>query len=706
MDIDEFGLIEPGDLLDSLGDDSESQASGGFIWTPCGYVLMSEEGQRWMMREDKLAIQLTVRMQRIPPSTSDAAGSTFRWHKNCVLPGMRISVESYAGTSLEGAAVMISAVVVDALSNSARSVGLTGTCLRPLVNRECTFASLSFRTTSWNLPGRPRLHIMASLLLRSHEAERPNSGLSSVAPAAESARETFAIACSTLSPALTVDARKRHSSKATQPTVDAGGAVSSAVAAVTEESVVTAEVQASSASPMTTAVLPFAPHLLEATLHKVGKDSAVPIENSLDGLRNYLSALNIRNKCKHPLFLALRFDSCIGLLYDSMSVRNPAEDDDAFYMMMGAIGGDGGRGATSGVLSQTGFAPFVLAVKDHHHGDGVACKRTDCPIRLSAGITLPHHSGLPASYLMLCDQQVSALRKTYCRLHCKHGPSPYHARVPVPSPCPPGGCASGGVPVPSLAGMAPCVPSPGKLPVPPICHSCHSPHLGELPSSEDKDLQAAQRYAKDMLATARQMGANIAASDVSATDGAESEHSCPEREWQMSLRILVEALSMHCRTRSPDEIVAFMHDELVSSGKRLANGCSDMGSPSGKSGAAGPNTPLRHPSGAEGFDGTTSANVVDGVPMAWIPNLAVEHGQLSETERINTPSAERALTQEKALMHYDHAHAHTSTCCDDPLHVHQEMDGMSPADEASFWDSLVHNHVHSKSELEDAWGEP
>jgi hypothetical protein len=75
---------------------------------------------------------------------------------------------------------------------------------------------------------------------------------------------------------------------------------------------------------MTTAVLPFAPHLLEATLHKVGKDSAVPIENSLDGLRNYLSALNIRNKCKHPLFLALRFDSCIGLLYDSTSVRNPA----------------------------------------------------------------------------------------------------------------------------------------------------------------------------------------------------------------------------------------------------------------------------------------------------------------------------------------------------------------------------------------------
>ena len=49
-----------------------------------------------------------------------------------------------------------------------------------------------------------------------------------------------------------------------------------------------------------------------------------PIDNSIDGLRNYLSAVNIRNKCKHPLFLALRFDACIGLLYDSSRAANPA----------------------------------------------------------------------------------------------------------------------------------------------------------------------------------------------------------------------------------------------------------------------------------------------------------------------------------------------------------------------------------------------
>lgn len=58
------------------------------------------------------------------------------------------------------------------------------------------------------------------------------------------------------------------------------------------------------------------------------------IDNSIEGLRAYLSALNIRNKCKHPLFLALRFDSCVRLFYDSHRVCNPLRDDEAFYHMM------------------------------------------------------------------------------------------------------------------------------------------------------------------------------------------------------------------------------------------------------------------------------------------------------------------------------------------------------------------------------------
>ena len=40
--------------------------------------------------------------------------------------------------------------------------------------------------------------------------------------------------------------------------------------------------------------------------------------------------------------------------------------------------------------------------------------------------------------------------------------------------------------------------------------------------------------------------------------------------WQVGLRILAEAMALHCRTRSADEIVGFMTDEMSSSGKRHA----------------------------------------------------------------------------------------------------------------------------------------
>ena len=41
-----------------------------------------------------------------------------------------------------------------------------------------------------------------------------------------------------------------------------------------------------------------------------------------------------------------------------------------------------------------------------------------------------------------------------------------------------------------------------------------------------------------------------------------------EFEWSHGLRVLAEAMSMHCRTRSAAEIVAFMHDEAAGREKR------------------------------------------------------------------------------------------------------------------------------------------
>lgn len=40
------------------------------------------------------------------------------------------------------------------------------------------------------------------------------------------------------------------------------------------------------------------------------------IENDLKGLYNYLTAPNIREKVKNPLFLALKFHKCVKMFYD------------------------------------------------------------------------------------------------------------------------------------------------------------------------------------------------------------------------------------------------------------------------------------------------------------------------------------------------------------------------------------------------------
>lgn len=43
-----------------------------------------------------------------------------------------------------------------------------------------------------------------------------------------------------------------------------------------------------------------------------------PIENNENGLHNYLTAPNIRNKIKHPLFMALKFSKCLNIYHQNI----------------------------------------------------------------------------------------------------------------------------------------------------------------------------------------------------------------------------------------------------------------------------------------------------------------------------------------------------------------------------------------------------
>lgn len=47
------------------------------------------------------------------------------------------------------------------------------------------------------------------------------------------------------------------------------------------------------------------------------------IENSLEGLSQYFTAPNIRNKVKHPIFLAAKFSKCVKLYYNSILIKFP-----------------------------------------------------------------------------------------------------------------------------------------------------------------------------------------------------------------------------------------------------------------------------------------------------------------------------------------------------------------------------------------------
>lgn len=286
----EFSANDLAELL--LGpDEDQLGGSESFQWAPCRYAFVDDDGEQHPAPIND-ALRLVVRMERTPQTQHDAAGTRYRWHKNCVLPRIRVCVQGHQEfKSTEVAAVRLSAVTIDALTNTARSVGLEGVCVRPLVRGECTFASLSFTATTYTLPGKPQLHLMASLLLRQETSAADGAPQAADGGAAADSAE---VACCSISPGLTVDARKRqNANKAPAAPGGNGQALEPTGGDVHGGSGGSGSSGGAESQP---AALPFAPDLLSARLQKVGRESERPVEidNSIEGLRAYLSALNIR----------------------------------------------------------------------------------------------------------------------------------------------------------------------------------------------------------------------------------------------------------------------------------------------------------------------------------------------------------------------------------------------------------------------------
>lgn len=288
FELDEEMLLE---LLDA--------PTGGqrdFTWVPCSYRLF-DGGAELPRRAAPPQVRLRVAVERPPLSLGDPP--TWTCYKNCTLPRITVEAESdgpFGARLPERSAVLLSAVTLDAASGAATSCGLDGAVLQPLAHGGCSFSSIYFKTTSYNLKGK-HLHVMATLLAPAAEAGgAPAGGTEGGAGPGMVALASF------LSPPIRVDARKRQTKERSQLTAATG---------------VGGGGDGAHATALT--LTPFAPEMLERRLEKVekaaegsGKKQRWPIDNSMEGLRAYLSAVNIRNKCKHPLFLILRFDACVG----------------------------------------------------------------------------------------------------------------------------------------------------------------------------------------------------------------------------------------------------------------------------------------------------------------------------------------------------------------------------------------------------------
>jgi len=213
----------------------------------------------------------------------------------------------------------------------------------------------------------------------------------------------------------------------------------------------------------------------------------------------------------------------------------------------------------SGLSLADGHAPYVVAVKSSHAGACCPVKTApsswrvlDSPVKLSVAVSLPNAALMAPGYVLLDDQQVAALRQTYCRLYRQQSPTAQRAKPEAP-PQRLGPHITFGVP--SSWGASSSF-------VPPM--SC-GPALAAPPQST---ATMEQSHVPALLAMARQMASRLPAAagagQAAAFCGTPPSDPCPECEWETGLVLLAEALSMHCHTRSADDIIGFLRDSSTS----------------------------------------------------------------------------------------------------------------------------------------------
>ncbi|KAM3137742.1 hypothetical protein pb186bvf_010162 [Paramecium bursaria] len=185
----------------------------------------------------------------------------WNWHKSWNLPNVSVKLGLDGGLDAQWPSCKVSLVAAKKLDNNCyEEVGLEGPTHQDLSDGKAFFAGIKFNSTTYNHQGQ-KFVILIMVTCGDN------------------------IILTLSSPSIFVDSRKSARDEHRQIQY----------------------------------IQPFEPKCIEKSFCKKEKHFNdivdAPIENNETGLHNYLTAPNIRNKIKHPLFLAIKFSKCIQIYH-------------------------------------------------------------------------------------------------------------------------------------------------------------------------------------------------------------------------------------------------------------------------------------------------------------------------------------------------------------------------------------------------------
>jgi ribosomal protein L29 len=276
----------------------------------------------------------------------------WNWHKGWNLPA--ISIHAVCSSKLEETPAFIEMtknlyVKIIACKFSSESddtgvklinVGLKGVHHKPLNLKEPTsFKSLRFRATSFTNQG-VRFHLIIGIFLKTEHSNGQEQLIESY-----------------LSPPIYIDARKssRESYKIKK------------------------------LKQITYYFEPFQPQSLgkdyNSKKHMISQNV---INNDAQGLCDYLSAPNIKNKVKHPLFLVLKFSHCVKLYYNGLKLQATSNSlkisemiisklQSILYSIQSGYRGDGKQDSSKEALEEK---EFIIVFKESVGVDSIYFTKT------------------------------------------------------------------------------------------------------------------------------------------------------------------------------------------------------------------------------------------------------------------------------------------------------------------------------------------